>query len=201
MNNINNQNLKAVLFAVTAFLCFTIADAVVKNIMTLYEPSFIASITYGLETLYIVIFALLTGNFSKLYRSSHLGMQIIRGLGGGAAYLFFMAAIGKFNVPLTTGYAIVLSSPFWIALASLFVFKDKIGSHRWLAIFLGFIGVLIILQPGTNQFSFNHIYPLLAALCFMVMAIASRIIGDKSIYELTFYILFIPAIMLSLIHI
>ena len=69
MNSISNQNLKAVLFAATAFLCFTIGDAVVKNIMTQYEPNFIASITYGLETLYIVIFALLTGNFSKLYLS------------------------------------------------------------------------------------------------------------------------------------
>ena len=66
--------------------------------------------------------------------------------------------------------------------------KERIGFFRWSAIFIGFSGVLIIMNPRSELFSFFSIFPLLAALCWAISNIVLKFIPDDiSSVKINFY--------------
>jgi S-adenosylmethionine uptake transporter len=73
-------------------------------------------------------------------------------------------------VPLVEMQTISYSSVFFISILSIFFLGEKIGYRRIIAIFIGFIGVLIILKPSTELFSNYSVLPLIASL-FLSMAV------------------------------
>ena len=65
--------------------------------------------------------------------------------------LFFFLAIVL--IPLSAATVILQATPLVVTAAAAFVFAEKVGMKRWLAIILGLVGVLIIVQPGSDDFS------------------------------------------------
>ena len=57
---------------------------------------------------------------------------------------------------------------------SIFFLSEKVGLYRWLAVLVGFIGILIISEPGFNSFNFYYIYPIIFCLGLSYVAIAIR---------------------------
>ena len=70
--------------------------------------------------------------------------------------------------------ALFFSCPFFMSMFAKFFLKEKIGIRRWSAIFVGFIGVLIIMRPGFSIFDPKSILPLFAALFLSLYQIATR---------------------------
>ena len=91
--------------------------------------------------------------------------------------------IGRFGlitaialVPLSTASAILQATPLAVALGAALFYRDPVGWRRWLAIVIGFIGVLIVIRPGTEGFDARALFAVLA-----VIGLGSRDLVTRSI--------------------
>ena len=73
---------------------------------------------------------------------------------------------------------LTFSSPFFIVIFSIFFLKDRIGIYRWSAIFLGFLGVVLIMKPTSDIFNFYSIFPILTAIAWAMTVIILKFIPE-----------------------
>ncbi|WP_246066659.1 DMT family transporter [Aliiroseovarius halocynthiae] len=97
---------------------------------------------------------------------------IWRSLSEIAGRLFYALAIAL--TPLSSASAILQATPLVVALGAVIVFKERVGPRRWLAIIIGFIGVLMILRPGLDTFDPLSIFAVLGMLGFAGRDLATR---------------------------
>tara|TARA_B100002052_G_C15646714_1_gene490963 strand:- start:84 stop:755 length:672 start_codon:yes stop_codon:yes gene_type:complete len=80
---------------------------------------------------------------------------------------------------LAMANALFFSSPFFISILAIIFLGEKIGIRRWLAIFVGFIGVYIVLNPDFNDFNYMKLAPVACALCYAISMTITKITSDK----------------------
>ena len=84
--------------------------------------------------------------------------------------------------------ALFFSSPFFISIFARFFLKEKIGIRRWSAIFIGFLGIYIILDPDFSNFEYKNLLPVLCALLYALSMTITKITSDKDhFYTQLFY--------------
>lgn len=76
--------------------------------------------------------------------------------------------------PLSSASAILQAAPLVVAAGAVMVFGEKVGWRRWLAIIIGFIGVLMILRPGTGGFEPLSVFAVLGMIGFAGRDLATR---------------------------
>ena len=86
--------------------------------------------------------------------------------------------ISVINLEFATAMVLTFSSPFFIVILSIIFLNDKVGIYRWSAIFIGFFGVVLIVQPGSDIFSFYSIFPILTAIAWAFTVIILKFIPD-----------------------
>jgi drug/metabolite transporter (DMT)-like permease len=86
--------------------------------------------------------------------------------------LFYMLAIAL--TPLSSATVILQATPVVVVAGAALVFGEKVGMRRWTAIFIGLLGVVIIIGPGTNSFSLLSVFAVLGVLGFAGRDLASR---------------------------
>lgn len=170
-------NLRAMAFVFFAFASYNVADAFLKHTTNFYSFAEAALYPTFFYALYTVIFAKKFGGLKALTQTKKKKLHLIRSLVGTAC---FMCVVISFKfITLAETYTLILTAPFWIAILSIFFFKERIGWHRWLAIGIGFVGVLVILRPGFVSIQPATICALAAALFFAVFVICIKKIGTK----------------------
>ena len=95
------------------------------------------------------------------------GMVLARGGAEATAAYFFLSAL--LAMPFANVTALLQMLPLAVTLASAVLFKETVGWRRWTAIAIGFVGMLLIVRPGTDGFNWASIY----ALC-AVAAVTAR---------------------------
>ena len=107
--------------------------------------------------------------------------------------LFFVAStilisISVASLPLPTARAIIFSSPLVVAGLSASLLNEPVGPRRWLAIIVGFIGVLVIIRPGGTSFTWLLLIPVAAATASALRDITTRILHrTDSTYAILFW--------------
>ena len=161
----NSSNAKGIIFMLLASLFFTINDNFMKfmtevegNIYYIFELIFIRGVV---ATLFLLFCLIITNqvNFKKMFTSKR---SYIRGCFEALTMIFFF--IGVVTMPLAEVYTLPNVSPIFITLAGIFIFKEKIGLTRSFTVLLGFIGMLIVINPINLNFNYFFIFPLLAAI-------------------------------------
>nr|WP_280859688.1 DMT family transporter [Pararhodobacter sp. SW119] len=163
------------LCAVGAAMSFTLGDMAVKSLSDSYPlhqvtlmRSFVAlGLLFGLVLP-------LTGGFAQL-RTRRPVIHVVRGgfmLGANMAFFLALAAM-----PIADATAIFFISPMVIAVFSVIFLSETVGPRRWAAIAVGFLGVLIMIRPGTDAFSIVALLPLLAAVCYASLHMMTRRLG------------------------
>ena len=95
-----------------------------------------------------------------------------------AAIITGMSAFYAFSVlPLAQVYSILFAMPILITILSVPILKEKVGLHRWAAVAVGLVGVLIVLRPGAVPMTLGHGAALMAALGGAMASIIVRKIG------------------------
>ena len=173
--------------AVIAVFMFSLNDVTIKFLSggyPLHEVVLIRSLI-GLVVLFAVILPL-TGGLAAL-RTRRLGMHLLRG--GCVVFSNITFFLGLAALPLAEGVAIFFVSPMLITVFSVIFLGEQVGPRRWAAIALGFIGVLIMLRPGSGAFRMAALLPLASAFGYAGLHMLTRHIGrTENATSMSFYI-------------
>ena len=110
--------------------------------------------------------------FSNFYYTKRLGLHFLRCMFGLIALLSIFIALR--NLPLATVVSISFAAPIFTTIFSIFFLSEKVGIFRWLAVLVGFVGIIIITEPGFSSLNIYYIYPIIFCLGLSYVAIAIR---------------------------
>jgi S-adenosylmethionine uptake transporter len=97
---------------------------------------------------------------------------LVRAVAETLATIFFLTALA--NMPLANIIAILQTLPLSVTMVAALFLGEPVGWRRWSAIIVGFIGVLIIIRPGTDGFSLYSLWGLAAVACVTVRDVVTR---------------------------
>ncbi|MDA8747415.1 DMT family transporter [Litoreibacter sp.] len=134
----------------------------------------------------LVIMTPLSGGLSTL-KTKRLGSHLFRASCVVFANMTFFLGIAA--LPLATCVAIFFITPSLVTISSAVFLKETVGPRRWAATGVGFLGVLIILRPGSETFQTAALFPLAAAFGIAGLNIMTRVMRDtESAVSMVFYI-------------
>ena len=99
-------------------------------------------------------------------------LHLFRCFFGLAALLSIFTALR--NLPLATVVSITFAAPIFTTIFSIFFLSEKVGYFRWLAVIVGFVGILIISEPGFSSLNIYYIFPVIFVLGMSYVAISIR---------------------------
>ncbi len=108
----------------------------------------------------------------NFYYTKRPGLHFLRCFFGLIALLAIFTALR--NLPLATVVSISFAAPIFTTILSIFLLSEKVGLFRWLAVIVGFIGIIIITEPGFSSLNIYFIYPVIFCLGMSYVAITIR---------------------------
>jgi drug/metabolite transporter (DMT)-like permease len=112
-----------------------------------------------------------------LLATTHLRLHLLRGALLLACTALNFLAVNYLRLDQTS--ALMFSTPLFVCALSVPLLGERVGPHRWLAVIVGFLGVLVIIRPGTDGFHWAMLASLGVALCGALYQIATRHVGHK----------------------
>ena len=186
MRSLSPQMLGAVC-AIIATIIFSFNDVVVKFLSGGYALHQVVLIR---SLIAIVVVCLMIAPFSvgwQVWRTKRPGLHMVRGLCVVFANMTFF--LGLAAMPLADAVAIFFVTPIVITLASVLFLGEAVGPRRWVAIVVGFVGVLVMMRPGTDAFQLASLLPLAAAFFYASIHIITRKMGmSENAVTMVFYI-------------
>tara|TARA_B100001093_G_scaffold294143_1_gene280573 strand:- start:489 stop:1328 length:840 start_codon:yes stop_codon:yes gene_type:complete len=165
---------------------FAVQDGISRHLGSTYNVQMIVMLRYWFFALFVLSVALrVSGGLPQAAKTAHLGLQILRGII--LAVEIWVAVLAFTLLGLIESHAIFACYPLLIAALSGPVLGEKVGWRRWSAIAVGFIGLFIILRPGTGIFSTLAVLPLLSAILFAIYGILNRYVARKDRAETSFF--------------
>ncbi len=168
-----SDNARGILLMCGSMLAFTVNDSFMKA-ATKTVPLFQAITLRGLvATVALLIIArATTGGFDLIPAGRDRRVIALRSLAEVAATALFLTAL--MHMPLANLSAILQALPLAVTLAAALWLKEPIGWRRMSAIAVGFIGVLLIVRPGTDGFDHWSLMGLASVVCVVVRDLSTR---------------------------
>ncbi|MCY0147528.1 DMT family transporter [Hoeflea sp. G2-23] len=166
--------------------CLCVNDAIAKNLTAHYSPVQILFLRNLIALPFAILIAWKMGGGAAL-RSHRPLAHLLRGaLWIGATILFFTSI--KY-LGLAEATALIFVAPLFITALSALIFREPVGWKRWLAVFVGFIGVLIAVRPGTSAFQTVSLLPVATAFVYALLMLSARWVDNReSVWTLLLYI-------------
>ena len=182
---IKNQNHLGGVCMILSVLFFSLMDVLIK-ITNEYDvgQGMFSRALFGL----IPIFFLIPKKKLKdFYKTKRVGLHFYRSFIGAIA--MWAIFVGLRNLELAEVTSIAFSGPIWVVIFSILFLGEKIRMKRWIAVGLGFVGVLVISKPGFDNLNLYYIYPVIFTLGFAGVSIFIRkltLVGEP-VYLIAFY--------------
>ena len=119
-----------------------------------------------------IFFLIPKERYFNFYETDRVFLHLKRCVSGLIAIVAIFIALRK--LPLATVVSISFAAPIFTTIMSIFFLSEKVGLYRWLAVAVGFIGILIISEPGFSSLNFYYVYPVIFCLGLSYVAIALR---------------------------
>ena len=174
MHAIAKSNLRGALLALTAFGLYATHDVFVKSLGATYSPFQIVFFSV-LLSFPLVTLMLMRDTTKDTLIPVHPWWTALRTAsavvtGGSAFYAFSV-------LPLAQVYAILFAAPLIITVLSIPILGERVGIHRWGAVVVGLLGVIVVLRPAAEPLGLGHAAALTAALGSSLTAVIIRKIG------------------------
>jgi drug/metabolite transporter (DMT)-like permease len=181
----NNIPLGIMLMIATT-LVFAIQDGLSRHLAGEYNVMMIVMIRYWFFAAFVIAIAKRhVGGIRAAARTEQPAVQIIRGL---LLSLEICVMVAAFTIlGLVESHAVFTCYPLLVAALSGPVLGEHVGWRRWAAIGVGFIGVIIILQPNGDVFDIRALIPLLAATMFAVYGLLTRYASRRDTSATSFF--------------
>lgn len=170
-----NEPLKGVLCLTAGIAIFSLQDLIIKLLSgeyPLHQAMVIRSLTALPLLLLLVAY---DGGIGKLASARRWTLAIRGGLNVLAYTCYYL---GLAALPIANSVALYFTAPLFITVLSVFVLKEEVGRRRWGAVIIGFIGVLVMVRPGTDVFDWAMLLPLFSGLAYGTSQVIARKIGD-----------------------
>ncbi len=166
-----NKNILGVGSLVLALLIFSLQDIAVKWIGGSY-PILEIVIFRGLVAMPITLLFFRLEGGRGLPTTKQYKLEYVRGLFLFLSYTTYF--MGLAALPLAEIAAIRFSAPLMITALSVVLLNEKVRPNRWVALSIGFIGVLIIVRPGSTNFNIGSVFILLSTLFYALSTMLTR---------------------------
>lgn len=166
-----------ILLAFASYAAYAISDACVKFIDGSLSPYQIASLG--------AVFGLCGVPFMKgkhdqwldMFRTTNRPVWLLRIVSSALGTIGSVAAFTYLS--MAEAFALIFLLPAFVTIFSVIFLREKVGWRRWLAVVIGFAGVLIILRPGFRELSLGHLGALVAGMGGAIGIIIYRVMGSR----------------------
>jgi drug/metabolite transporter (DMT)-like permease len=167
------EHSKGILLKVLALALFALMDVILKQLSDNYG-SFQVAFFRGITAL-PVVFVILQwqGGVAKL-KTPQWRLHLVRGVLGVSMLSAIIYAFSQMK--LADAYAIFYAAPLFVTLLSVFILKEHVGRHRWMALAIGMVGVMIMLNPGNASFSLAALACLYGTVAYAGLVIIMKIL-------------------------
>ena len=165
-----SKNQLGFLYMFLSICAFSIMDLIVK--WSEHYPLGEVLFFRGFFGLLFYFFIIPKERLKAFYFTKRAGLHFLRCMFGLIALLAIFIALR--NLPLATVVSISFAAPIFTTIFSIFFLSEKVGFFRWLAVFVGFIGIVIITEPGFKSLNIYYVCPIIFCLGLSYVAIAIR---------------------------
>ncbi len=169
-----DQRLKGIAFLMLGIAIFSVQDVILKSISGIY-PIHQALTIRGLTSVPVLLAMVIVDCGLRGLVSARPVALLVRGAIMFTAYTSFYLALAA--LPLATCVAFFFTAPLFITILSVLVLGEKVGPIRWAAVGIGFLGVVIMVRPGTEVFEWASLFAIYAGLSYSAAQILARKLG------------------------
>lgn len=171
------DNLRGLVLMLLGFFAFAACDVQAKVLTETLHP--VQIVWLRMFGLFLGVVVLIAMRGPQLLRSNQPLLQVGRGVAAVSSAVCFLVALR--HVPLADAVAVSFIAPFVVTLAGAILLKEPVGLRRWIAVAIGFVGMLIVIRPGLGVFHPAIFFVVLAASLFATRQILSRFLagGDS----------------------
>ena len=186
-----------ILFGIFAYLSFSILDVIQKTLI-LHHSIFQLLLVKYFFVLFLALFESKRKNNLLFYKSKNIKLQIFRSLLSVIESGCFVLSFKYLS--LANAHSVGSLAPVIVVALSAIILKEKVSPKTWVAIFIGFIGVLIILRPTSSIFDPKALLPLVAAFMLGLYQIVTKKVSEYDSNETSlFYTSIIGMIIMTLL--
>ena len=165
-----SKNQLGFLYMFMSICAFSLMDVIVK--WSVDYPIGQVLFFRGFFGIIFYFFVIPRERMNNFYQTKRPGLHALRCLAGLIALISIFIALRK--LPLATVVSISFAAPIFTTILSIFLLSEKVGIFRWLAVIIGFIGILIITEPGISELNIYYIFPVIFCLGLSYVAITIR---------------------------
>ena len=179
-----SKNQLGFLYMFMSICAFSLMDIIVK-----WSVDFpIGQVLFfrGFFGIIFYFFVIPKERFHNFYHTERPGLHSLRCISGLIALVAIFIALRE--LPLATVVSISFAAPIFTTIFSIFLLNEKVGIYRWLAVFIGFIGIVIITEPGISELNIYYIFPVIFCLGLSYVAITIRQLSStEPVWLISFY--------------
>jgi drug/metabolite transporter (DMT)-like permease len=161
-------------FMIFMTICFSSLDASAKYLSNELPLWVLLWGRYVFNFLFVALF-FVRGAPADIIHTRNIKLQILRSILLVASTLTFWLAL--MLLPLADCVVILFVAPLLVTMLAAPLLGESVGRHRWTAVLLGFVGVMVVMRPGIAVFEWVLILPLITALLYAGVQISTRILG------------------------
>ena len=164
------RNQLGVLYGIASVACFAMMDASVKWLdMFPVGQVLFSRFFFGLIPILMLV---PRGEFKTFYKTSRPKLHAFRAITGTLAIIALFIALRE--IPLADVVSLTFGGPIFVTLGSIIFLSEKVGIKRWLAVLIGFFGMLLIVKPAYEELNIYYIFPIIFCIFFACVALSIR---------------------------
>ena len=179
-----SKNQLGFLYMFMSNCAFSLMDVIVK--WSIDYPIGQVLFFRGFFGIVFYFFVIPKNRLHNFYQTKRPGLHILRCTSGLIALVAIFIALRE--LPLATVVSISFAAPIFTTIFSIFFLSEKVGVFRWLAVLVGFVGILIITEPGISQLNIFYVFPIIFCLGLSYVAITIRQLSTtEPVWLISFY--------------
>ena len=191
-----DNNIKAIILVVIGMFVFSIQDALIKVISDSVNIYVIYIVRSIIGLLAILIYCKLK-HIKLIFKTHYPIITSFRVSGFFLGFSLYYFSLSKISLP--EAVTLFFVSPFFVTIASKFLIGEKVGIYRWSLIFVGFIGVYLVLNPDFNDFNIYSLFPIFCAFFYAMTVVIQKKTSDYDNLFTQIIHTYISAIIFSII--
>ena len=167
------ENLRGILWLILGAFLFVLVDVFVKMLGRKFDPFQLALFRYAIG--WIVLAPIFIRMGRSNLRTQHIGLHLLR------MVLAFAAQLGVFvsviYMLLADATAFMFTKPLFTTVVAVLLISEAVSARRWVATLVGFVGVLIMVRPGSDSMDPVALIAIGAAMTFAVANVLIRMLA------------------------